>query len=115
MKKLLLILFLATNIGVAQKNIALVITGYDTKMDDWEKATPTFADTSYWVIDEDVFWKSKPQSIEGCHAINPWDKTKYEVCEAYFYTDFFGTSSWLNASDIIMVLIRQKLISLGKL
>lgn len=117
MKKLLLILFLATNVSVAQKKVALVITGYDTKMDDWEKSNVTFVDTSYWVIPELALstYKEDTSKYLQVSQIKPWDTKGYEICEFHYYLDRWGTDCWLNIYGVIFHIARQKLISLGKL
>lgn len=114
MKQLLLILFLATNICVAQKKIAIVITGYDGMADSIMVSNVNFVDTSYWQVDEKLWYKAKDS---GLYEINPWIKSEYELFNVYSCTDFYGTQEgfWFIDQDIILAIARRKLIYLGKM
>lgn len=117
MKKIILIFLLATNICLAQKKIAIVITGYDNTRDNWEICNVNFADTSYYQIDQKAISVFEKDSIyyNLYSEINPWDKSEYEVCDFHYYTDRWGSDCWLNVYDVIFYIARKKLISLGKL
>lgn len=116
MKKLIFLIFILGNL-VAQKNIAIVITGYDQKKDDWEKSKVAFVDTSYYQIDEKAWSVMERDSIYYSlfTEVAPKDKSGFDICTFYHYTDFWGSDHFFNAFPVLFEITKRKLISLHKM
>lgn len=115
MRKILLIFLLIGGVLNAQKQIGIVITGYDLKKDDWENAKVTFVDTSYYQIDAKAWSVLEKDSVfYNLYQEIPQIKG-VELCNFYMYADFWGSDSFYNSYEVLFNIVKNRLTSLRKL